>query len=202
MHIHAFNKPTKPNSELKSLLRPEFENIIKVGNFTYGEPPNIRYWGEDYKLEIGNFCSLADNINIFLGGNHQTRSITTSPLQIFFGKFEQGKISPSKHKKKRSLKIGNDVWLGSGCTIMSGIEIGDGAVVGARAVIASNVPPYAFVIGNPGRVVKYRFEPDIIQRLLKLQWWEWPPEIISKHLTELTSEPTHDLIDKLFFNLK
>ena len=196
MNLKAFGHPKKPNSILKDLVLEEFSHIVEIGDFTYGPPPNIRYWGGDYSLQIGKYCSLADQVTFFLGGDHSINSITTSPLRLFYGEFKRGALT-SPRKAKRSTFVGNDVWIGSGATIMSGVKIGHGAVIGARAVVASDVPPYAVYAGNPARLIKYRFSDQIIQKLIRLEWWNWSIEKTSVYLTELTSEPTEQLLDQL-----
>ena len=85
------------------------------------------------------------------------------------------------------MRIGNDVWIGANAFIGSGVTIHDGAVIGAHAVVVKDVPPYAVCVGNPGRVVKYRFEPEIITALLKLRWWDWPDEKIDRFLPLILS---------------
>lgn len=152
---------------------------IAVGRYSYGIPA-VRWWGEHSGLNIGKFCSIAKNVTIFLGGNHRVDWITTYPFSIqprwrrFTGRVE--------HPTSRGdVIIGNDVWLGSGCTILSGVSIGDGAVVAANATVTRDVPPYAIAAGNPARVVRFRFEEQQVARLLELRWWDWDePAIIAK----------------------
>ena len=122
-------------------------------------------------------------------------TITTSPLNIFYGPFIRGTSTP--HKSKFNTSVGNDVWIGSGVTIMSGVTIGDGAIIGARSVVASDVPPYAIYAGNPARLIRYRFHENIIIKLLELKWWAWEANKISGYLTELTSQPTELLLDQM-----
>ena len=196
MLIHAFKKSENPNSFLKDLIVDEKRSLIKIGNFTYGPPPLIRYWGGDYNLTIGKYCSLADNITFFLGGDHSINKITTSPLSIFYGNFQEGSLF-SKLKNKNRTLVCNDVWIGSGATIMSGVSIGDGAIIGARAVVANNVPAYAIYAGNPSKLIRYRFSESIIMKLLKLKWWDWDEVKIRSYLTVLDSEPTDALLEKL-----
>lgn len=128
----------------------------EVGDFSYGKP-NIRFnRNESESVKIGKFCSIATNVKIFGDGNHNTNWITTYPFTAFMqNDFSYIKGYPA-YKEKRT-KIGNDVWIGENAVVLSGVEIGDGAVIGAGSVVTKDVPPYAIVCGNPGKVVKYRF---------------------------------------------
>jgi acetyltransferase-like isoleucine patch superfamily enzyme len=171
---------------------------ISVGRFTYGfENLRIRQWNEGAALNIGAFCSLADNITVFLGGNHRTDWITTFP----FGHIHQDELGGSDilghPSTKGDLFIGNDVWIGSGVTIMSGLKIGDGAVLSANACVVKNVPPYHIVGGNPAKFLKQRFTEDIIELLLQLKWWDLPVETIKKICPMLSAKPEKDLLLEL-----
>jgi len=93
--------------------------------------------------------------------------------------------------------IGNDVWIGCNSTILRGVTIGNGAVIGANSLVNKDVPPYAIVVGSPAKIIKYRFDEEIIQALLKIKWWDYPLEIISQHAELFALEPTLDVIDKI-----
>jgi len=171
---------------------------ISVGRFTYGfENISIRQWGEGASLNIGSFCSLALSINIFLGGNHRIDCITTFPFGHIY-QDELGGIGILGHPSTRGdVNIGDDVWIGHGVTIMSGITIGSGAVLATNAHVVKDVGPYEIVGGNPAKLLKKRFDDDIIALLMKLRWWDLPVEIIREINKDLCSPPSIDFLKKL-----
>ncbi|WP_433971321.1 CatB-related O-acetyltransferase [Tunturiibacter lichenicola] len=156
-----------------------------IGEYSYGVPV-LRWWGEAVGLRIGNYCSFADRVEIFLGGNHRPDFVTTYPFASFtdWPEVPGVRIVP---ETRGDVVIGNDVWVGSGAVILSGITIGDGAIIGARAVVSRNVPPYSVVVGNPARVVRKRFTDDVIQQLLRIRWWDWSRQRIEQNLPLLLS---------------
>jgi acetyltransferase-like isoleucine patch superfamily enzyme len=165
--------------------------------YSYGlDNIKVRSWGEGAKVTVGSFCSIADNIQIFLGGNHRTDWVTTYP----FGHINQesfphhGQGHPST---KGDVVIGNDVWIGSGSTIMSGVTIGDGAVVATNSTVVKDVPPYAIVGGNPSKILKYRFTEKQIEKLLQNPWWEKTDQEIQELVPLLCSPNIDELIAKL-----
>ena len=161
---------------------------FEVGDWTYGEPAILTF-GEATKLIIGRYCSIADNVKIFLGGNHRLDWVTTFPFSVDSNWPEA--VGIEGHPRSRGdVRIGNDVWLGQGCTIMSGVTIGDGAVVGAGALVTRDIPPYAIVVGVPARIIRHRFAADVIARLRRVAWWDWPEEVLRPHLPLMLS---HDI---------
>jgi acetyltransferase-like isoleucine patch superfamily enzyme len=153
---------------------------FEIGDHTHGTP-SIRWWGEAARLRIGRYCSIAEGVTIFLGGNHRTDWVTTYPFNAI-QRWPEAAAITGHPATKGDVLIGNDVWLGDGCTIMSGVTIGDGAVVGARAMVTHDVAPYAIVAGNPARAVRTRFEPEIVERLLDVAWWTWPDEKVGRFI--------------------
>jgi len=163
---------------------------VSVGRFTYGhEKIVVNQWNEGAPLDIGAFCSIADNVQIFLGGNHRTDWITTFPFGHIFQTDLGGENIQGHPATNGGVSISNDVWIGRGATIMSGISIGDGAVIAANATVVKNVPPYSIVGGNPARHLKFRFSHEIISLLLELRWWELSIEEIKKLASELSEPP-------------
>lgn len=174
----------------ESLKQNKYAEYVDVGDFTYGNPI-ILSWGEGSKLNIGKFCSIADNVTIFLGGEHRSDWITTYPFNMLLKSFEHIQGHP---KTKGDVIIGNDVWIGKGAVILSGITIGDGAVVGAESLVTKDVEPYSIVGGNPAKHLKYRFDKRTIKKLLEIKWWDKElgeigsiiPLLQSKNVSELT----------------
>ena len=180
-HLIGISKKT-PNDTT------DWKKTHSVGRGTYGEA-EVLSWGDCTSLSIGSYCSIAEGVRIFLGGNHRTDLISTYPFAEILKRINL----PRGPASKGDVIIGNDVWLGSRCTIMSGVTIGDGAVIGACSVVAKSVPPYSIVVGNPSSVIKKRFSDEEIQILLELKWWNWDessilealPIIMSKNINEL-----------------
>jgi len=155
-----------------------------IGDFTYGLP-TIKHWGEKATLKIGKFCSFADNVTIFLGGNHRTDWVSTYPFNVLCDAFPNAKTIIGHPATKGNVSIGNDVWIGFHATILSGVSIGNGAVIAANAVVTKDVPPYAIVAGNPAQIVKFRFSTETIDLLQKIQWWNWPIEKINSNVKKI-----------------
>ncbi len=155
----------------------------QIGRASYG-CPEVFSWSQDEKLEIGSFCSISDQVNIFLGGEHRTDWITTFPFSSFL---QEAAHIPGHPQSKGDVLIGNDVWIAFGASILSGVHIANGAVVGANAVVSKDVPPYAIVAGNPAKIIKYRFSESIIDRLQATAWWDWPEDQIRKAIPYLLS---------------
>jgi len=151
---------------------PIVKDQIEIGRFTYF-PEDFQYkaWVPGEKIVIGSFCSIGNRVFICTGGNHRTDIPSTYPFDFFF----LGRPKPNRsYQGTRTTTLGNDVWLGCGSTILGGANIGHGAVVAAHAVVFSDVPPYGIVAGNPAKTVRYRFSRPIIERMLKIAWWDWP----------------------------
>ena len=162
--------------------------------YTYGlKNIRVRDWGEGADVKVGSFCSIADNVTIFIGGNHRTDWVTTYPFgHIHKDVFDHhGKGHPAT---KGDVVIGNDVWVGSGSTILSGVKIGDGAVIAANSVVVKDIPAYAIAGGNPAKVLKMRFSRKQIDKLLQNPWWELSDSRINDLIPLLCSNDIEALI--------
>ena len=156
-------------------------NYIKVGRYTYG-PLDVEIGNNFEKLYIGEFCSIADKVKFLLSVEHEVNTISTYPFKAKFG--DEFLSSTSKG----DIIVDDDVWIGYGATIMSGVHIGQGAVVAAGAVVTKDVPPYAIVGGVPAKVIRYRFEPEMIDELQKVDYSKLTKEDIEKHIDDLYTE--------------
>lgn len=180
-------------------LKPLIRNpLIEVGDFTYHDDPdgpehfesrNVLYHfpfiGD--RLVIGKFCALARGVKFIMNGaNHPVNGFSTFPFFIFGKGWEGAAPKPEDLPHKGDTVVGNDVWLGYDALVMPGVRIGDGAIVAARSVVVKDVPPYAVVGGNPARVIRHRFDDEVVQELLELRWWDWPVEIITQNLRAIT----------------
>lgn len=140
-------------------------------------------------LRIGKFCSIACGAKfLFASANHTQTSVSTYPFPIFFEEWDLdiGDVT-SAWDHKGDIVIGNDVWIGYEAVIMAGVTIGDGAIIGTRAVVTKDVPPYTIVGGVPAREIRRRFSDDVIARLLELKWWDWPAEQIQRNIKNIQS---------------
>lgn len=176
---------------LKHFITKDF---IEVDDYTYYdtsftnknpenfENENVLYFPtNNTKLKIGKFCCLANKCKFIMSGaNHHLNSFTTYPLFWNFisnpdFKMEYGKlpIDEKYYKYLGDTIINNDVWIGYDALIMPGVKIGDGAIIGARSVVTKDVEPYTVVAGNPAKIIKKRFDDKIIEKLLKIKWWNW-----------------------------
>ena len=170
-----------------SLVYPEYV----FGKWTYGVPL-VHNWPGGANLRVGAFCSIAEGVQIFLGGEHRTDWVTTYPFIDFWKTAREIKGHP---KTKGDVVIGNDVWIGQEALILSGVSIGDGAVVGARSVVSRDIPPYHIVAGNPAKIVRTRFNQETIQRLAATRWWDWEDARIEKAMPMMSSTDIAHFLD-------
>lgn len=189
------------SNELRWRIR---DSRISVGRGTYGGPTIVLYSRKD-SVSIGQYCSIANDVLLLAGGEHNTSFASTFPFRVYFGAdpgalaADPKEIEYADATYKGPITIGNDVWIGFGATVLSGVTIGDGAIVGARAVVAKDVAPYSIVVGNPARTVKTRFPDPIVKALLKVRWWDWKDEVICDIYDRLLQDP--EAILKYFDNL-
>jgi acetyltransferase-like isoleucine patch superfamily enzyme len=159
---------------------------------------NIISWSNDYHIHVGKYNSIGRDCNFFLHANHRPDWITTSsqlwgPVSDDIANLHMSMGHPSC---KGDITIENDVWIGAKSTIMSGVKIGNGAVIAAGATVTKDVPPYAIVVGNPGKIIKYRFTENQIKDLLDIAWWDWSESKIREEAMLLWSQDINHFIEK------
>jgi len=186
------------------------KNIIKnpniiVGDYTYYDDfdnvenfeKNVKYHFDFIgdKLIIGKFCMIASDVKFIMNGaNHLTESLTAYPFSIFGNGWEDA-MHGKRYPQKGNINIGNDVWIGYNVTIMAGVTVGDGAIIATNSTVIKDVEPYTIVGGNPAKGIRKRFSADTIEKLLKIQWWNWDIEKITKNIKHLTESNVDELLE-------
>ena len=187
--------PLKSRDESVTYIKPTLigHPNIKVGEYTYYDGQNFtsrvthHYDFIGDKLIIGKFCQIGKNVEFIMNGaNHQMNSVSTYPFYIFKG-WEQEPPKKEDLPYKGDTVIGNDVWIGQNVTFLPGVHVGDGCIIGANAVVASDIPPYSVVVGNPAKVIRKRFDDEMIGLLEKLEWWNLPINKIQKIIPLLSN---------------
>jgi acetyltransferase-like isoleucine patch superfamily enzyme len=174
-------------------------HLLKADKGTYFDRNiNIISWSDDYSINVGKYCSIGRDCNFFLHANHRPDWITTSSQLwgLVTPEIAEMHMSMGHPACKGNIIIGNDVWIGAKSTIMSGVKIGHGAIIGSTATVAKDVPPYAIVVGNPSKIIKYRFTKKQIDSLLKIAWWDWTDDRIKTESMDLWSDNIDNFIDK------
>jgi acetyltransferase-like isoleucine patch superfamily enzyme len=189
--IRIFQQKDGNSIYTKDLIR---NPNVRAGEFTYGQPV-IHSWDDSTRLEIGKFCSIADNVHFFLGGNHRTDWVSTYPFNVLSAHFPNAATITGHPATKGDIQVGHDVWIGSGAVILSGVTIGNGAVIGANAVIASDVAPYQVAVGNPMKIIKSRFSAEQIADLQMIAWWNWDENKINENITLICSDNIQNFIN-------
>lgn len=190
-----------PNKNIPSLCF--IKNVITrknilVGEYTYYDDVDGADKFEEHvthhyeflgdKLIIGKFCAIAKGVEFIMNGaNHRMCSVTTYPFNIMGNGWEKSAPSFDELPYKGDTVIGNDVWVGQNVTFLPGVKVGDGAIIAANSVVSKDVPPYHIVGGNPIKIIRKRFDDELIEYLLKLKWWDWNPQKIFDNLEILCS---------------
>jgi acetyltransferase-like isoleucine patch superfamily enzyme len=167
---------------------------LTMGRYTYGRPRVRWYYGDDGRVRIGSFCSIADDVIMTIGGEHPSGWPSTYPFRIQLGL--PGAYEDGLPGTKGDIEIGNDVWIGRGARILSGVMIGDGAIIGAYAVVSKDVRPYAIVVGNPAREIRRRFADSQVVALREIAWWAWPEEKILANIEFLNQGNIDTFIER------
>jgi len=190
-----------PNERIKSMCF--IKNVITrknivAGDYTYYNDPDR---AEDFerhvtyhydfmgdRLIIGKFCAIGKGVEFVMNGaNHRMDCVTTYPFSLMGGGWEKCTPKLSDLPFRGDTVVGNDVWIGQNVTVMPGVHIGDGAIIAANAAVVGDIPAYSIAGGNPSRLIKKRFDDELVDYLLKLRWWDWPAEKIFKNLEILCS---------------
>ena len=147
------------------------------------------------KLVIGKFCSIACGAKfLFTSANHTLRSLSTYPFPLFFEEWGLDKAHVAQAwDNKGDIVVGNDVWIGYEAVLLSGVTIGDGAIIGTRAVVTQDVPPYTIVGGVPAKPIRRRFDDATIDALLALRWWDWPREKLARNIDAILAGQLEEL---------
>lgn len=176
-NISIFAFWTEETSLPKKVFIGPFAKIYKskIGDYT-----RVRHFCTIAYANIGKFCSIARGVKIGVAG-HPTNLVSTNSVFYLDNSLNDSFKNIVKYEPYKKITIGNDVWLGEESLVMGGVNIGDGAIIAAHAVVTKDVPPYAIVGGVPAKVVKYRFSPEVIDALMDLKWWEWSDNTIREN---------------------
>jgi virginiamycin A acetyltransferase len=163
-----------------------YDDFVDVNNFEKNVKYHFDFIGD--KLIIGKFCMIASDVKFIMNGaNHLTTAISSFPFAIF-GEDWKNAMDEKDYPSRGNTEIGNDVWIGFNSTIMPGIKIGDGAIIGANSTVTKSVEHYSIVGRNPAKEIKKRFSKEQIELLVKIKWWNWEIEKITENVQNLTSE--------------
>ena len=185
-HRRFVRKWKKANRHNSTIPACQFDDTcVSVGNCTYGEL-NVFSNTDESKLKIGNFCSLGPDVTFILSSDHPVGHISTFPFKVMV----MGEVAEAV--SKGDIIIDDDVWIGYGTTILSGVHVGQGAVIAAGSVVSKDIPPYSIAGGVPAKVIKSRFEPEMVEELLKVDYSKLTEKEIAEHINELYE----DLKDK------
>jgi len=169
-------------------------DAFTIGRYSYFKPQIEWQWGDTGHVSIGNFSCVAHDSIMMVGGTHPADWVSTFPLRVHFG--EEAMFEDGMPATEGDIVIGNDAYVGRQARILPGVTVGDGAVVGAFAVVPKDVRPYAIVVGNPAREVRRRFDDATVERLLRIRWWDWPDEMIREAIPLLSSGRIDEFLER------
>jgi len=177
--------------------------LTTVGEYTYYADPddptgferhNVLYHYGPERLVIGRYCALAAGVRFIMqAANHLREGISTYPFPMMGGAWLEHMDLLADRPVGRDTLVGNDVWMGYRATVMPGVHIGDGAIIAADALVTADVPAYGVVAGNPARVVRRRFDDADVERLLRVAWWDWPPDLVTRHVRSVMGNDIDEL---------
>jgi chloramphenicol O-acetyltransferase type B len=173
--------------ELGVAARPDEQVVLGTGSYR-GAGSHLRTFAPGEQIVIGSYTSIAEGVTVLAGGGHRTDTVSTFPFDpcLLGTRFpDEWLDDPGVNRSyvtSSATEIGSDVWIGHGALISAGVHVGHGAVVASGAVVFQDVPPYAVVAGNPAKPVRYRFSKDVVERLLRLRWWDWPEDVVRAHV--------------------
>ncbi len=165
---------------------------LTMGRCSYGDPLVATFPGDSAHVRIGAFCSIGPDVILMDGGDHRTDWVSTFPFRARLGL--PGAYEDGHPRSRGDIEVGNDVWIGRGARVRSGVSIGNGAVVASYAVVTRDVRPYAVVAGVPAREVRRRFSDEHVQALQRIAWWEWPMDTIEAGVAQLCSDDVEAFI--------
>ena len=169
--------------------------IIQVGKRTYGELI-VYYWGTKLeKLKIGSYCSIAQDVKFILGGNHYTDTVSTYPFKVKLG------LESKEALTKGEIVLEDDVWIGMESLILSGVKLGKGCVVAAGSVVTKSFPPYSIIGGNPAKLIKKRFNDEIIEKLLKVNFDKLEDAKLKNNIDLLYKKLEKNNVEEILYNL-
>ena len=176
---------TNRNGRIEHRFFPRVKGRLDIGKFTLANAEaEVLCWRWPETVVVGKYCSIGKCFFV-ADGNHDPSFASTYP----FAELGVCDDAPQNNLEKRVPVVGNDVWIGENAWIYSGVVVGDGAVVAGNAVVTKDVPPYGVVVGNPARLVKYRFDDDLIERYTRVKWWDLPDKVVSKRLAPHLKDP-------------
>lgn len=181
----------KNNHNFTSINKIMDIDKIIVGKYSYGIIDILKHNDSNEKLNIGNFCSIAPNVQFILGSDHPYNCISTFPFKV--------KVCGQQYEasSKGDINVFDDVWIGYSSIILSGVTINQGAIIAAGGVVTKDVPHYAIVGGNPAKIIKYRFDKDIIEKLVKIDFSKFDKELITNNVNDLYKKVDNSTIDEL-----
>lgn len=192
-NFYKFRKEWRSQNEFNTTRPINYFDIssVKVGKYTYGDIYVLKHTNSSEKLYIGNFCSIAPEVKFILGSDHSYKYISTFPFKV--------KMLNEKYEaiSKGDIRIGDDVWIGQGSIILSGVTVNQGAIIAAGSVVTKDIPHYAIVAGNPAKIIKYRFEKSIIDKLALIDFSKFDQALVRRNIEYLYQNVDNSNIDDL-----